>query len=90
MSPLRHELRFRRDHRWTPAHMSAYLDSDLSAVERARLARHTSDCPECRSVIEDLRRMIALLQSAPAPEPVADAPAIASAVLRRLHEPADR
>jgi tryptophan synthase alpha subunit len=33
--------------------------------------------------------MLALLQSAPAPEPVADGPAIAVAVLRRLHEPAD-
>ena len=34
--------------------------------------------------------MLALLQSAPAPEPVADVAAIASAVLRRMHEPADR
>ncbi len=34
--------------------------------------------------------MLALLQSAPAPEPAADVPAIATAVLRRLHEPAER
>ena len=34
--------------------------------------------------------MLGLLQGAQAPEPVADASAITSAVLRRLHEPADR
>jgi anti-sigma factor RsiW len=90
MSPLWHELRFRRDHRWTPPHMPAYLDFELSAWARARLERHTAQCPECRSVLKDLRHMLALLQSAPAPEPAADVPAIASAVLRRLHEPADR
>jgi anti-sigma factor RsiW len=70
--------------------MSAYLDSDLPAWARSRLQHHTAECRECRSVLQDLRRMLALLQSAPAPEPVADVPAIASAVLRCLHEPADR
>jgi anti-sigma factor RsiW len=90
MSPLWHELRFRRDHRWTPSHMSAYLDSDLRSRARARLERHTAQCPECRSILEDLRHMLALLRSAPAPEPVVDVSAIASAVSRRLHEPAER
>jgi anti-sigma factor RsiW len=89
MSPSWHELRFRRDHRWTPPHMSAYLDSDLSAWPRARLERHTAECPECRGVLDDLRHMLALLHSAPAPEPVADGSAIATAVLRRLHESAE-
>lgn len=90
MSSLWYELRFRRDHRWTPPHMSAYLDSDLSAWAQARLEHHTAACPECRGVLGDLRQMLVLLQSAPPPEPVADVPAIAGAVLRRLHEPADR
>ena len=70
--------------------MSAYLDSDLRTQARARLEHHTAECPECRSVLDDLRHMLALLHSVPPPEPVADVPAIASAVLRRLHEPADR
>jgi anti-sigma factor RsiW len=70
--------------------MSAYLDSDLSAPARARLQRHAAECPECRSVLEDLRQLLALLQSAQAPEPVADGSAIARAVVRRLHAPADR
>jgi anti-sigma factor RsiW len=90
MSPLWHKLRFRRDHRWTPQHMSAYVDSDLSAWGRARLERHRAECPECRGVFDDLLHMLALLHSAPPPEPVAGVPAIASAVLRRLHEPAGR
>jgi anti-sigma factor RsiW len=90
MSPFWYELRFRRDHRWTPPHMSAYLDSELPASAGARLERHTAACPECRGVLHDLRRMLALLHSAPPPEPFVDGPAIATAVLRRLHEPADR
>ena len=69
--------------------MSAYLDSDLRTHARARLEHHTAECSECRSVLDDLRHMLALLHSAPPPEPVADGPAIATAVLRRLHESAD-
>jgi anti-sigma factor RsiW len=90
MSRLWHELRFWRDHRWTPPHMSAYLDSDLRTHARVRLERHTAECTECRGVLDDLRHMLVLLQSAPPPEPVADVPAIAGAVLRRLHEPPER
>jgi anti-sigma factor RsiW len=90
MRSLWHKLRFRRDHRWTPPHISAYLDSDLSARARMRLQRHAAECPECRSVVEDLAHLLALLQSAPAPQPLAAVPAITSAVLRRLHEPAGR
>jgi anti-sigma factor RsiW len=89
MNTLWHRLRFRRDHRWTPPHMSAHLDSDLRTQARARLERHTAECPECRSVLDDLRHLLALLHSAPPPEPAADGPVIATAVLRRLHESAD-
>jgi anti-sigma factor RsiW len=85
MSPLLHELRFRRDHRWTPPHMSPYLEVDLSARARARLERHTAECPECRGILDELRRMLTLLHSA---APLADVPDIAGAVLLRLHEPA--
>jgi anti-sigma factor RsiW len=90
MSRLTHDLRFRRDHRWTPRHMSAYLDSELPAGARVRLERHTAQCPECRSVLGDLTRMLELIQNAVSPAPVAGVPAIASAVMRRLHEPAER
>jgi anti-sigma factor RsiW len=89
MSLFWHQLRFRRDHRWTPPHLSAYLDFELSVSARARLRRHTTECPECRGVLDDLRHILALLRSAPEPEPLADVPAIAIAVVRRLHEPVD-
>jgi anti-sigma factor RsiW len=89
MNAIWHELRFRRDHRWTPPHMSAYLDSDLRTQARARLEHHTAECPECRGVLGDLRHMLTLLHSAAQPEPVAGGAAIATAVLRRLHESTD-
>jgi len=90
MSTLWNKLRFRLDHRWAPPHMSAYLDSELRAQARARLEHHTARCPECRSVLDDLRRMLALLHDAPWPQSAADAPAFATAVLGRLHEPPGR
>lgn len=86
MSSVWHGLQFRRDHRWTPPHMSAYLDSDLSVSGRARLERHTGECLGCRQIFEDLQRLLALLQVAPPPEPLADGPVIARAVMQRLHE----
>lgn len=89
VSTLWHQLRFRLDHRWTPPHMSAYLDSEIRARARARLERHIAECPECRGILADLRRMLALLHATPEPEPLVDGHAIATAVLRRLHEPAD-
>jgi anti-sigma factor RsiW len=70
--------------------MSAYLDLELPAGARGRLERHTAQCPECRGVLEDLARMLELLRSSVAPEPVAGVSAIAGAVMRRLHEPAER
>ena len=48
------------------------------------------DIDKVCDLASDLPHMLALLHSAPPPEPVADVPAIASAVLRRLHEPAER
>jgi anti-sigma factor RsiW len=88
VSNVWHRLRFMRDHRWTPPHMSAYVDADLPAAARARLERHTAECPDCRGVLGELRRMLVLMHSALSPEPVAGGRAIATAVLRRLHEPA--
>jgi anti-sigma factor RsiW len=88
MSSISHEVSFRRDHRWTREHMSAYLDSELRTELRARFEHHTAECPQCRAVLSQLRRMLDLLENVPKLEPTADGAAIASAVLRRLHEPA--
>jgi anti-sigma factor RsiW len=52
--------------------MSAYLDDELGERSRRRVARHAADCPECRSVLHSLRRLIGALASMPPPEPVAE------------------
>jgi anti-sigma factor RsiW len=68
--------------------MSAYLDNELTSRARARLERHTGECPECRSVLRSLRGMLVRLHTLPTSEHAA--PAIARAVGQRLHEPSDR
>lgn len=50
--------RFMRDHRWTQAHLSDYVDGDLQSSERQRVEEHVHWCPECRRVLESLRRTL--------------------------------
>jgi anti-sigma factor RsiW len=88
MSSTVHNIRFRRDHRWTREHMSAYLDSELRTELRVRFEHHTAECPQCRAVLSQLQRMLDLLETVPKLEPIGGGSAIASAVLRRLDEPA--
>jgi anti-sigma factor RsiW len=89
MSNFSHRLRFMRDHRWTPGHVSAYLDGELASRARARLDRHVEECAECRGLLHSLRRMLGLLQGLPQPRTRPGGPQeIAAAVRRRLHEPA--
>ena len=87
MNGVIHRARFARDHRWTPRHMSAYIDGDLGSRRRARLERHTGECAECRGVLHSLRRMLVRLHSLPASG--GRAQGIARAVRQRLHEPLD-
>lgn len=50
--------RFMREHRWTSARLSAYLDHELSEGERHRLEAHAGICPECRQMLATLRRTL--------------------------------
>jgi anti-sigma factor RsiW len=50
--------RFMREHRWTQAHLSDYLDGDLQPSERERAEQHAHWCPECRRALESLRRTL--------------------------------
>ena len=75
-------LRFIRDHRWSPRHMSEYLDADLDAAGRARIERHAQDCPECRDLLSSLQTMVAALGSMPG----RPASSVAGAVLTGVHE----
>ena len=58
-------IRFARDHRWSRAHMSEYVDAELTARESARIERHTQDCSECRELLGSLRQMISTLGTLP-------------------------
>jgi anti-sigma factor RsiW len=87
-NPLR-GMRFRRDHRWTPRHLSAYLDEDLVARSRARIQRHVRECPECRHALHSLERMLGRLRDLP-PLSDGETPDIAAAVRRRLRDPSPR
>ncbi|HUE28336.1 MAG TPA: anti-sigma factor [Solirubrobacteraceae bacterium] len=89
MSRFLHSLRFKRDHRWAPDHMSEYLDEELGARARVRMDRHTKECPECRGVLGGLRRVVSALRRLPHPRGGPDAAEMTAAVLRRLHEHSD-
>lgn len=45
-------------HDWSER-LSAFLDGDLSAEEMAATEAHIRDCPDCRSVLADLRALVA-------------------------------
>ena len=58
MTGLLQRLRFHRDHRFTMAHASEYLDGELGSRSAQRVHDHTGFCPECRELIETLRRTL--------------------------------
>ena len=46
---------FMRQHHWTAARLSEYLDGELSDRDRARVEQHTGMCPACSRVLATLR-----------------------------------
>jgi anti-sigma factor RsiW len=72
--------RYMREHKWTHAHVSDYLDQELSESERKRLEDHVSICPHCRRVLRTLRRTLERLMDLPG-EP---RPGLADGVIDRL------
>jgi anti-sigma factor RsiW len=72
--------RYMREHHWTHAHLSDYLDQDLTDAERERVEDHLSMCPHCRRVLRTLRRTLETLMELP-PEP---RPSVAEGVIDRL------
>jgi anti-sigma factor RsiW len=72
------------DHRFTQAHASEFLDGELEESGRARIERHTSVCPKCRSLLASLRGLIDhLARLSPAPGAT-----VADGVLERLRRSA--
>jgi anti-sigma factor RsiW len=74
--------RYMREHRWTHAHLSDYLDRQLSAEERERVEAHAGICPHCTRVLATLRRTLEglhLLRAQPQP-------GVADGVIERLRD----
>jgi anti-sigma factor RsiW len=90
MSTILHRVRFRLDHRWAPAHMSDYLDAELSSERRQRMERHVGECQECHRVLAGLRALLGTLHGLPTPDSELDAQRIAASVRLRLDEPPRR
>jgi anti-sigma factor RsiW len=72
--------RFMREHRWTHAHLSEYLDHDLAPDERERVEQHVGLCPQCRRVLATLRRTLVSLRELRVPP----SPDVADGVIDRL------
>jgi len=49
--------------------ISAFLDDELSRLERQRLESHLAVCPDCSGYLEELRGVSGLIRSLPALEP---------------------
>ena len=86
MLRLVHRLRFRRDHRWVPAHASAYLDSELGPGQRRRVERHTEDCPQCCELLRSLRVLIGALGATSGDQPQVVATAVLASIQGRLRD----
>jgi anti-sigma factor RsiW len=48
--------------------ISDYIDGELGAVLCAELEAHLAQCPDCRVMVDTLRKTILLYQCEPAPE----------------------
>jgi anti-sigma factor RsiW len=90
MTNVFRSVRYRRDRRWAPRRMPAYLDDELPTRARTRLERHARDCQECRWVLGTLRRMLGPLERTPPASTTEETLDIASAVRARLHERGER
>lgn len=77
--------RFKREHRWTQAHVSEFLEHELDGDERERLHDHVGICPQCRRVLATLRRMLESLRTIGSERTsAATDPAVAAGVIERL------
>ena len=74
--------RFMRDHRWTHAHLSQYVDRELDAAGRRRVEEHVGLCPQCRRVLATLRRTLRELRELGAPP----RPDLADGIIERLDD----
>ncbi len=74
--------RYMREHRWTHAHLSDYLDRRLTPADRERVEAHAGICPQCSRVLATLRRMLEGLHTLGAQSQ----PGLADGVIERLRD----
>lgn len=86
LTGIRHRLRFWRDHRWLPDHSSDYLDDQLDDRGRERADRHLAECPECDTLVDGLRTIVAALGSIGAEPSDAATSAVLSSLQPQLVE----
>jgi anti-sigma factor RsiW len=72
---------------WCDERFERYLDGELSATERRRLVGHTTACERCRSLLDELRVVDALLLTPRTVEPAANFTDRTMAELRALPPP---
>ncbi len=58
---LLHPVRFHRDHGFTRAQASAYLDGELGAHDRRHIESHAHVCPPCARFMAGLRHTVSAL-----------------------------
>jgi anti-sigma factor RsiW len=74
--------RYMREHHWTHAHLSEYLDGELAPDAQRRAEAHISICPHCTRVLATLKAAVRSLGDLMA-EP---RPSVADGVIERLRE----
>lgn len=79
---LLQKRRFEREHAWTYAHLSDYLDRELEGEQEERLEAHVTICPQCQRMLETLRGTVRALRGLRAPA----APGLADGIIERLRE----
>ncbi len=58
-------LRNKPEHQWVEESLSAYIDDELTARERARVEKHLEECQACAHELASLRQTVALIKELP-------------------------
>lgn len=75
-------LRKKPEHQWVEESLSAYIDGELTARERARVEKHLEECRACTENLATLRQTVTLVRELPlvrAPRSFAVRPAVVRA-----------
>ena len=84
MSDYADTRKFKLDHRWARAQMSAYVDGELADQRRRRMEGHLARCERCRQLLASLRATVSAARSLPSPSSPTPPIDRAAAVIARL------